>query len=139
MVHAENAKRETRENLKFMKENKNRMNKVSLKQIKNFVKVQDFDIKNHNYLLDSRENLQKLHLSEDWNRQNQDNQRSKQFNRNMSSHKNQNLYQSTILPHEQLKQQTQENIVDTNIEIANLTYIDREQHKSELIKNIYKG
>jgi hypothetical protein len=41
MVHAENAKRETRENLKFMKENRNRVTKVNLKQIKDFVQIED--------------------------------------------------------------------------------------------------
>ena len=64
MVHAEKAKRETRENLKFMKENRNRMTKVNLKQIKDFVQIED---QQPDFLLDSAD---KLELVEDWNRQN---------------------------------------------------------------------
>lgn len=64
MVHAEKAKRETRENLKFMKENRNRMTKVNLKSIKDFVQIED---QQPEFLLDSAD---KLELVEDWNRQN---------------------------------------------------------------------
>ena len=73
MIYTEKTNKETRENLKFMKENRNRNAKGNLNQIKDFVSIDDQE-KSPNFLLDSAE---KLALVEDWNRQNNDRQRSK--------------------------------------------------------------
>ena len=92
MVTAEKSRRETRQSLKFMKQNHYKQEaatKVNLKQIKDFVKIQEEQSSRHEspdmeQISRNYEKPSPIPLSLEWDRKNQDLYRSRQMMHNMN-------------------------------------------------------